>query len=139
MSVDEYLRLNPQFDRERLLEIIRGEQRQEDDMVAGARATSLLDGVLEFELHLDRRRVRSQWPGVHRLTLDEVFVGHDPEAVHQARLRALALLGDAERYGDRALDRADPAQLPEEMRRDHPGFSEQSYGDALNWGMFLMR
>jgi hypothetical protein len=139
MSIDEYLRSNTWLDRERLMAAVRREQREEDDMVARARGTSLLDGMLEFDLFLDKHRQWSRWPEVRRLTRDEVFAGHDLETVRQARVKAQALLGAAERYGDKAHDRVDPVELREEMRRDHPGFSETSYDAVLMWGMFLMR
>jgi hypothetical protein len=142
MSVDEYLRFNTRLDRKQLMSLVRNEQRREDDMVARARGTSLLDGVLEFELFLDRARQWSGFPGVRRLTRDEVFAGRDPEAVRQAQLRARALLDDAERYGDDAHRRRTPQdneRLQAEMRREHPGFSDKSYTDVLMRGMFLMR
>lgn len=149
MSVDEYLQFNTRLDRERLMAMVQWDQREEDDMVARARGASLLDGVLEFELFLDRKRALSQWPGVRRLTRDEVFVGHEPEAVREAQLRARALLGDAERYGDEAHHQLNREQLGAsvererdvgaEMRRDHPGFSDRSYAAVLMRGMFLTR
>jgi len=142
MSIDEYLRFDTGLDPERLISMVRSDQRAEDDMVARARGASLLDGVLVFELFLDRHRRLSMSPGVRRLTRDEVFAGRDPEEVRKALLRARALFGDAGRYGDDALSRRTPLdneRLRAEMRRDHPGFSDKSYTDVLMRGMFLMR
>ncbi|MBT2499358.1 hypothetical protein J7E25_09625 [Agromyces sp. ISL-38] len=149
MTIDEYLEFNPRLDRERLIGEIRSDQRGEDAMVARARGATLLDGALEFELFLERSRRLSTWPGVRRLTRDEVFADHDREAVDQAKLRARALLDDAERYGEELRSQESRQDLGKpsdrerdvraEMRTEHPGFSDRSYSAVLNRGLFLTR
>jgi hypothetical protein len=145
IRINEYLAAHPKADRDSLERIARSEQAKEDTMIERVRRLPLLDGVFTYEHH--RRHVgRGAHPGVRHHELTDILPGADPTQVGDATRRARALLADTYRYGDewhsqraraaRDASLADEPDTAAEMRREHPGFTDESYSVAMSRGAF---
>lgn len=145
VRLDDYLAAHPGADREAHERIARQEQEKEVAMVETVRRLPLLDAVFAYEHHR-RHVVRGRHAGVRHYGLTDILPGADPVQVQDATRRARALLADTYRYGEAwhsqqaargpGVVRGDERDPEAEMRRAHPGFSNESYSVAFRRGLF---
>jgi hypothetical protein len=120
---------------------------QEAGMIERMRRLPLRDAVFAYLHHWATHHGDDRYITARRLT--EILSGVDAVDLTAARLEARALLDDAYRYGDEWHSRRERAargdadvherDLEAEMRRDHPGFSDETYSAAMHRGLFLAR
>ena len=116
-------------------------------MIERMQRLPLPDAVFAYVLHWQQRFGDDRYITPRRLA--EIIPGADPGHVGAARRRVQALLDDAYRYGDewhsgreraaRGEALAHERDLDAEMRRDHPGFRDETYSAAMHRGLFLAR
>ena len=127
------------------------EIQQRAAVVTAARETNLLNGVFLLFLH----NYRGANPvGLDRIdileALGDMYSVADLEAAI-ARSRALMRDGSTFQFGREpggagvewrafgSKENQRPLALTQEMRRRHPGFSEESIGKAIDYGFFINR
>ena len=116
-------------------------------MIERMQRLPLPDAVFAYVLHWHKRFGDDRY--ITPRPLAELIPGADPAHVEAARRRVQALLDDAYRYGDewhsgreraaRGEANAHERDLDAEMRRDHPGFGDETYSAATHRGLFLAR
>jgi hypothetical protein len=96
---------------------------------------SLLDAAVRLEIKQRRR------PGEELPQLSELFPEYPESEIASALKQASSLANSAYSYGDSLIGSkfTNGHQIFNDMRRSHPGFSEETYGLALDFGCFQAR
>lgn len=104
-----------------------------------AQSTFTLGALMDAALTLQLCRVWGRQPEGE--SLEQMFPGIGGRHIDQAMAEATMLLASAFSAGSTALATVDPdiALIILRLKRRHPGFSDASYRDVINFGCFLAR
>lgn len=110
-------------------------------IVEKARKSTLLDGVFSILLYNRFRSRLGPPPYAAPVEVGEVYPEYADAELIEACTRASNLLNSAYEVGDRliATHFKNSGEVRAELAATHPGFSDRSYEETINYGCFQAR
>ena len=116
------------------------QEEEQARVLEQALTLSLADAVFMIVHYNHHNRAMGPGPYCDPIELSVLHDRHDPNEIAEWRLKALKLRDNAYSVGD-ALLRKDGTydRLRVELEAAHPGFSQNTYDEAVSYGCFCAR
>lgn len=110
-------------------------------IVREAREVPITDGAFKALLYNVRSRPFGSPPRPPPITLEELYPDASSSELEEARERVKSLLASAYKVGDEHIDSGfkNHLELMRKLRESHPGFSDSTYEETINYGCYLAK